>query len=275
MPQTIQYWEKCTIDGWPSLETIYLDTWQLRFAKGYTNRANAVFPLGHIPSGEVLNTRVIECEQAYARHKLPAIFKLAAYTFPDFAVQDAHQEKRDQAVYRLDRALSTRDYAINSYSYLMTCNLRATTVSEPYATTLQHIYRATPEIDLAWFHALLNWSQNIRPYRDTAYQLLTQPTYPLHFAAMYKQNVPAAVGLGVLQPDSFGIYDVMTDPDQRRQGLAKALIGEMLNWARMQGIPRAYLQVSRENIAAIALYSGLGFRIEYGYWYRVKRQLDY
>ena len=41
----IQEIEELSMNAWPSLQTLLLDGWVLRFAAGYTRRANAVCPL--------------------------------------------------------------------------------------------------------------------------------------------------------------------------------------------------------------------------------------
>jgi hypothetical protein len=42
---TVRQFEELTINTWPSLQTCCYDGWILRFARGYTRRANSVYPL--------------------------------------------------------------------------------------------------------------------------------------------------------------------------------------------------------------------------------------
>lgn len=48
-------------------------------------------------------------------------------------------------------------------------------------------------------------------------------------------------------------------PDHQRQGVARALLDEVLTQAAEQGANRMLLEVSTVNAAALALYAGFGF----------------
>lgn len=55
------------------------------------------------------------------------------------------------------------------------------------------------------------------------------------------------------------IANVAVHPDHRRRGIARALTQRALVYLRKRGDPAAWLQVSSENDAAIALYRSVGF----------------
>jgi len=75
--------------------------------------------------------------------------------------------------------------------------------------------------------------------------------------------------LGVLEGKNFGLFDIVTHPKMRNRGYGTQLIIGMLNWAKKCGAEISYLQVMEENEPARRLYSKLGFRDQYKYWYRV------
>jgi ribosomal protein S18 acetylase RimI-like enzyme len=81
----------------------------------------------------------------------------------------------------------------------------------------------------------------------------------------------AACGLGVKQDRFLGIFDIVVNPRQRRQGCGKAVVEALLAWGKQEGARTAYLQVTAENEPARQLYAGLGFQEEYQYWYRVRQ----
>lgn len=56
------------------------------------------------------------------------------------------------------------------------------------------------------------------------------------------------------------IYDVVTDPDARRRGVATALMQEMMAELRRRGAPRIVLSTAHANTTAQALFERLGFR---------------
>jgi len=59
-----------------------------------------------------------------------------------------------------------------------------------------------------------------------------------------------------------------TLPELRRRGVARALVAASARWARERGADTAYLQVERDNAAALALYAAFGFTPAYAYHYR-------
>jgi ribosomal protein S18 acetylase RimI-like enzyme len=68
--------------------------------------------------------------------------------------------------------------------------------------------------------------------------------------------------------------DVVTDPQHRQQGYATELLCQIFAWAQRAGAGDATLQVQGDNAAARALYTRLGFREAYAYWYRVRHLAD-
>jgi ribosomal protein S18 acetylase RimI-like enzyme len=90
------------------------------------------------------------------------------------------------------------------------------------------------------------------------------------YAVLYHGEAPVACGMGVLEHNIFGLFDIITDPDQRQQGYGTQLVQGMLAWARSHGAAGAYLQVVGDNQVARHMYERLGFRDLYHYWYRVR-----
>jgi ribosomal protein S18 acetylase RimI-like enzyme len=63
-------------------------------------------------------------------------------------------------------------------------------------------------------------------------------------------------------PGLWFIGGVYTDPSHRRRGLARSVVGQLVEVAREQGADSA-LQVRADNEAALRVYTHLGFRREY------------
>jgi GNAT superfamily N-acetyltransferase len=55
----------------------------------------------------------------------------------------------------------------------------------------------------------------------------------------------------------------------RGRGAARAVLGGAARWAAARGINSLYLQVERDNTAALRVYGGAGFTELCGYHYRV------
>lgn len=62
--------------------------------------------------------------------------------------------------------------------------------------------------------------------------------------------------------DELHINAIAVRPEQRRQGLARAMMEHVLRDAAGSGAKRATLEVRRSNTAAIELYETLGFAVE-------------
>lgn len=79
----------------------------------------------------------------------------------------------------------------------------------------------------------------------------------------------SGVCLVVLHPGCgwSGVFNMQVHPDARRQGVGAALLGAAARTALAYGAD-LYLQVSRDNVAAQALYRRNGFRPLFDYHYR-------
>ncbi len=75
-----RHMERVMARAWPSFETENLDGWSLRFADGYTKRANSVNP--HFGSTLPLEEKIARCETAFGQRGLPTIFRLTPFSQP-------------------------------------------------------------------------------------------------------------------------------------------------------------------------------------------------
>jgi len=60
-------------------------------------------------------------------------------------------------------------------------------------------------------------------------------------------------------PECAWLLSMWVAPDARRQGIGRQLIDEVVAWARDAGCERIVLDVSDDQVAAIACYAALGF----------------
>ena len=72
--------EELSMRAWPAYEAQIYDGWILRFAAGYTKRANCINPL--YASSIDLAQKISYCEKIYGDHGLPAVFKLNQESTP-------------------------------------------------------------------------------------------------------------------------------------------------------------------------------------------------
>lgn len=99
---------------------------------------------------------------------------------------------------------------------------------------------------------------------------------PHHDARVVEESRPGTATVHVqdiasarlaLTDDWVGIDAVWVAPVHRRQGLARALFVEAVDWAVSLGATTAYLQVAADNTPAVSLYDSLGFATHHTYRY--------
>ncbi|WP_257348220.1 GNAT family N-acetyltransferase [Pseudalkalibacillus decolorationis] len=93
------------------------------------------------------------------------------------------------------------------------------------------------------------------------------------FISLYYKEDVIACGLGVIEREYIGLYDIVTDIKFRNQGFSEQLILNLLKWGKENGAKYSYLAVPLNNKPALILYSKIGYSEIYKYWYRVKENV--
>lgn len=234
--------EALTSSAWPALSTEVLDGWVMRFAAGYTKRANSVLPLyaGALPD----EAKVGYAEARYQAAGQPAIFKLTA------------------ASAALDAMLAARGYELVDVSSVQTLDLRGEAYQQDPQVTLWR------QPDPVWFEAFAGMSGLTPAQRTAASRMLAGYACDTAFAVVRQHERIVACGFAVRQWDSVVLFDIVTDPAERRSGYGRRLVNSLLAWGQETGAVQALLQVVANNAPAVALYAGFGFAEQYQYWYR-------
>ena len=242
----IRFMEELSLNAWPSLQTMHYDGWVLRFADGYTKRANSVNPL--YPSTIGILEKIKTCEKIFQDKNLSIVFKMT----------------HDGLSRELDSILAEQGYRTDSYT------------SVQFLDLMKHSEPAHSEIILAsveneeWHRAFANMNE-VKPERAAVHRKMLDAIIPVKcYAAYVFENRIAACGLGVLQHNHLGLFDIVTDKAYRRRGFSEQLMHGLLSWAKQHGVQKAYLQVMLNNAPALRLYTKLGFKEAYQYWYRLK-----
>jgi hypothetical protein len=96
--------EELAFNAWPSLQTLLYDGWVLRFADGYTKRANSVNPLYY--SGTDVAQKIETCEKLYRGQGLKVVFKMTPVSQPEgldsFLAAQGYQVDSPTSVQLLD-----------------------------------------------------------------------------------------------------------------------------------------------------------------------------
>ena len=233
--------EEASLNAWPALNSLLYDGWLLRFANGYTKRANSITPLyvGELNTG----TKIDYCAEQYRRQGLRPIFRLA----------------QANDIVGLDARLAERAYEQIDVTSVQGRSLRK---------EFELAARASVVELAAWlqiFHALNPGRRDVETHEAILRRILGG-LYPMVLSA---GGGIVACGLGVLQGEYLGLFDIVTRESERRKGYGRVVTESLLAWGQSQGASYAYLQVMMSNEPAQALYAQLGFREQYKYWYRV------
>jgi ribosomal protein S18 acetylase RimI-like enzyme len=76
-----------------------------------------------------------------------------------------------------------------------------------------------------------------------------------------------ARGRAAVEGDWLGLHGVVVDAEHRRRGLARAVVAALLEWGAERGATTAWLHVESDNVAAVRLWEGLGFRTHHDHRY--------
>jgi N-acetylglutamate synthase len=237
--------EELSINAWPALQTMLVDGWVLRFANGFSKRANSINPL--YPSKRTPAEKITACEKMYRDKCLPVVFKLTGAAYPE----------------GLDALLAERGYQAESATSVQLLDLKNWDRSSARDAAF------TPLALDAW-QADYCRMNGIEGEDQTTHRLILQSIVPVTcFAALRVEGRIATCGLGVLQDGFVGLFDIVTNPYCRQHGYGERLVRGLLRWAKRLGAHTAYLQVMLSNAPSLRLYARIGFQEAYQYWYRV------
>ncbi|MEH1970340.1 GNAT family N-acetyltransferase [Nostoc sp.] len=235
--------EEISLKAWPAFETINHYGWLMRFANGYTKRANSVTVFDRV--GLDIEEKITYCESQYRARKQKPIFRLLSFTNPKM----------------LDDELAARGYEIIEPSLVMGLILSERSLNSTY-----YINQETLNDWLVAYHSL----KALGEQQSTIHRMILAGIKSEILFVSFKQDEEiVACGIGVLESGYLGIFDLVTSPMQRRRGYATAIIQGLLQWGIDKGAYFSYIQVVKANIPACKLYEKLGYESMYEYWYRV------
>jgi GNAT superfamily N-acetyltransferase len=244
-----KHMEEMTLNTWPALETVLRKGWIVRYADGYTKRANSVSPLygtGLFDADEV-EELIRVCESCYRQRGLDTVFKLTPFVVPD----------------HLDRLLDEKGYRVVDESSVRLLHLD--NVSKPAVAA-----KRQEALNDEWLYNMARLNRLSDKNMKITRQMLGRSTLPKGFFTLYEEDIPVACGLGVIQDEYVCLYDIVTDAGYRRRGFGEQLVLNILDWGKSVGAHYSLLQVVQQNEAAVHLYDKLGYIEIYEYWYRAK-----
>ncbi len=238
--------EERALNASGAFQSLVYDGWLLGYRRGPTKRLRCVNPF--YPSALPLAEKLAYCIAFYEGAGLPAVFRLLPFSQPP----------------ELDSYLGAMGWA----SFERTLVLHAAVNETAQALSAADGVDIVSAVELA--HATVDL---LKIESDAVAQIVQRAkTYPLpHAGAIIRRDDEVvACGLLKLEGDHAGLFAVNTASALRGQGLGRAIVSALLNEASRRGARTAYLQVTADNVAALALYRHFGFSTAYDYWYRAR-----
>ncbi|MDX5460804.1 GNAT family N-acetyltransferase [Micromonospora tulbaghiae] len=237
-------------EAWPAPVRGRLGDWRLRWADGWTGRANSALPVGD--PDRPLPAALDAVQRWYAERGGPALVNTP---LPLAAPVGAE--------------LDARGWTSRPPVLVQTVPLRTLTAPPATAAPATDV----PPVTLAdapaddWL-AIAAGRKGGLP--DAARQVLTG-TPRVRFAELREDGRLLAVGRGTVTGEGrwLGVSLLETVPQARRRGLAVAVVRALAGWGAGEGATHAFLQVEQSNTGAVALYRGLGFTTHHTYLTRV------
>ncbi len=246
---TFEELARATARGWQPVESESLGDWELRYADGFTRRANSVLALGDpgVPLDEALGL----VREWYARRGLHADVQTSTGAEGTHELLCAELERRGWAQHTPAQVwtgalapLGDADADVSGVRLARTCD-------EAWLSRYQRFGEGSPAVLKVLHGGPSVWFASVASQEG----------------AGSGHGVPAAIGRCVVDGRWAGFMAVEVSPEYRRRGLATAVMTAMARQALEEGASAAWLQVESGNEAAKAMYERMGFAPHHHYHY--------
>lgn len=232
------------VNAWPAPTTLVVDQWVVRFANGYSGRANSASSLRE--GGDMDETTLAFVEGLYRQAGLPPRIR-----FTPLVAESAR------------RRFAERGYRIETASFGMVAEL------DPNLHPPAPGMLTTAQAEDAWIDGVCAHQTGNKRNREHLGAIVSGVRVPAAFATLLHEGRPAAYAMSVAERGMAEIGAVIVDEALRGKGLGKQMMLGLMGWAAAQGCSQAYLQVDQSNGLAFEMYKGLGFRTVYAYETRI------
>ena len=232
--------EERLLHVWPAVTTHMIDGWAVRFAGGYTGRANSASAI----------TRDARVDEAFVA-KIIAMYANERLT-PQFRVSPlAH----------LDTAHFLRQCGFFSrgLAHGMIADINA-----------QHRrpdsrIRLSSQADISWCLEVTSRQDETKRNPVALHAIVSRIQVPARFATVVVDGEAVGFGIAAIDRGWMELGSIVIDSRHRGKGLGRALVSTLLAWAADHNVDGAFLQVDVTNATALGLYRSLGFEVLYDY----------
>ncbi|MFB9686230.1 GNAT family N-acetyltransferase [Amycolatopsis plumensis] len=249
--------------AWPPLVEDPLGDWRLRWADGFTGRANSALAVGDPgrPLGEALRA---VCDFAHDRAITPMVQVVRdspnehAIAAAGWVPATGHGAGHEVVV--LTAPLTPK----RNFPYESDASGPPDATFPMKVTSPERSFhvKVTDEPPPGW------WELVMRPGEDSAAARQVLTSGKVGYGVATAEGGVAGVVRGALVDGWLHVGRLEVAPAFRRRGLASALMGAVQAWGVEHGADHAVLQVAEGNSGALALYAGLGYapHHRYRYW---------
>ncbi len=232
--------EERIINAWPSVETMVIDGFIVRFANGYSGRANSASALS---MGARFSPGTLDLiEGLYRQAGLQPCIRHTPL---------CHDSVRPE--------IAARGYVVRDGSIGMVAPLEG---QVPIADGLVMTEKPTAN----WIRAVSARQTGSKKDADDAlYAIVSRIKLPAAFATLHAEGQEVGFGMCVAERGMAEIGAIVIDASLRGRGFGRALVGGLMHWAKAHGASQAYLQVDKTNAPALKTYAWLGFQEAYRY----------
>jgi len=233
--------EERLVNVWPAVDTLLMDGWAVRFANGYSGRANAA---SAVVVGATMTPPLLdEIERLYRAEGLRPCVRVTPVCHPD-----------------VEGMLLARGYRARDSSRIMLLDLA------PPGSRTTHPGVAIEDCPSPAWLAGVSERQSADK-RDPAHlaAIVGRIKVAAAFATLRLEGNGVGFGMSAIDRGFAEIGSVMIDAALRGRGLGRAVVEALLAWAEGRGAHAAFLQVDAANAPALALYASQGFRDLGGY----------
>ncbi len=235
---------RVTARGWQPVESEALGEWELRFADGFTRRANSVLALGD--PGIPLDQALSFVRGWYAERGLPADIQTSTGAEGTHELLCAQLEEHGWAQHTPAQVWIGALAPVGDTDGDITRVRLSRTCDEPWMSRYKRFGEASPAVLKVLHNGPSVWFATV-PADDG--------------------GAPAAIGRCVVDGRWAGFMAVEVAPECRRRGLATAVMTALARQALDEGASAAWLQVESDNEAAQRMYERMGFAAHHHYHY--------
>ncbi|MFX0038317.1 MAG: GNAT family N-acetyltransferase [Promethearchaeota archaeon] len=253
--EKIKHLQEILMNAWPAHHYYFFKGWILRFTDGVTARANSVFPLNYTGNVDTIDKDINFIEDAYSTYNLPAIFTITDYFEPknlDIKLLEHGYHQSGCVTYTMTTSLQElqRKEINEEFKYLM--HSERLNKCSKFLAKYSHRNQKEQKVLEALYNRII----------------IPQKRFIL---AEYKNTVIGTLAV-ILDPHGFlYVVDVLVHPDFRRQKIATSMFFKIINEISISyDIKTIWLQVETENKEAMNLYTNIGFKRAYSYYYLEK-----